>query len=253
MRTYTCLIIAATTAISMMSHSAFAQNRPSGSSLGGGAGAFGSSGFGAGGTGASAFGGTGASGFGAGGTGAGGLGTGTSGFGQPGMGQATAQPLNVFQPQQQGFVGRDSADVQQLMQAQAAQIQQAMQERSTAQMNRGRDINQETSPRPAIRVQLQVAFDYERPAVATVDRRIDSVFERVLNDSLASRGIDVPELVWNGRDVTLRGNVPDASSRRLIENMVKLQPGVGRVVNELTVESTVESSETESIPAGQPN
>lgn len=239
------LIAACAVALIVATNSADAQNRTSGSSFGGG-----TTGFGTGGTGTSGFG---TSGFGSSAFGTGGLGTGTTGFGQSGMGQSVlgqgVSQLDVFNPQDQGFIGRDSADVDQLMQAQAAQIQAAMAERISAEFNRGRDINEQTGPRPAIRVQLQVAFDYDRPAVSAVNQRLDTVFDRVLNKALVSRGIAVPQVEWDGREVTLRGDVPDNSSRRLIENIVKLQPGVDRVVNELRVES----SGVESIPIGRPN
>ena len=237
----------ATLGLVVAANCAIAQNRTSGSSFG-----TGTTGFGTGGTGTSGFG---TSGFGSSAFGTGGLGTGggTGGFGQGGTGQSGlgqgVSQFDVFNPQDQGFIGRDSADVDTLMQAQAAQIQAAMAERISAEFNRGRDVNEQSGQRPAIRVQLQVAFDYDRPAVTAVNQRLDAVFDRVLNRALVSRGIEVPQVEWDGREVTLRGDVPDDSSRRLIENLVKLQPGVDRVVNELRVEP----SEAETVPIGRPN
>ncbi len=223
----------------------YGQNRNTGSTASGTSGFGSTSGFG-GGTGG--FGGATGGGFG-GGTGAGGaFGGGAGGqgaFGQAGATQTGGAQLDVFNPQTQGFVGRDSADAQAVMQAQAAQQQQLNnQQRSSAQMNRGRDA-QQASPPPAIRVQLQIAFDYDRPAIATVDGRVASVLDKTLNQSLAKRGISVPEVVWSGRDVTLRGRVPTDDASRLVENMVRLQPGIDRVINELVV-----IADAEPLPRG---
>jgi osmotically-inducible protein OsmY len=79
-----------------------------------------------------------------------------------------------------------------------------------------------------------------------VNQKVDSVLQRTLSRSLAGRDLPTPELVWNGREVTLRGQVPDDNSRSLVENIVRLQPGVDQVVNELTV---LENAET--IPPGE--
>jgi osmotically-inducible protein OsmY len=53
------------------------------------------------------------------------------------------------------------------------------------------------------------------------------------SDALPSR--DKIEVRLDGRNVILRGTVGDDDERRLVEALVRLTPGVDRIVNELQV------------------
>ena len=91
---------------------------------------------------------------------------------------------------------------------------------------------QNQDPKRAIRPQLKVAFEeVQRPTAeirSTLQPRFDS-----LTQSPALRGVTY-ELDYEGV-VILRGSVDTPSQKRLAENVVKLEPGVKKVRNELTL------------------
>jgi osmotically-inducible protein OsmY len=79
--------------------------------------------------------------------------------------------------------------------------------------------------------QQKVAFEYrERPA-PEVSQRISTQLDKV-SQRLAIRGI---ALSVDEGTVTLRGSVKSEGDRRLAEQLVRLEPGVRQVVNELAV------------------
>ena len=53
---------------------------------------------------------------------------------------------------------------------------------------------------------------------------------------------DSVHVLMDGQAVVLRGQVADDDERRLVENMVKLTPGVNQVRNELTMTPTTTAS-----------
>lgn len=107
---------------------------------------------------------------------------------------------------------------------------------------RGNDRNQQFgsqnqstqfNQQPQIVVRSEIAFPYaEQPPVA-VATRLEGQLQRI-----AARRPEFGNLAFqlqpNG-DVTLRGTVPDESSRRLAAALVRLEPGVRSVKNELAV------------------
>jgi hypothetical protein len=79
--------------------------------------------------------------------------------------------------------------------------------------------------------QQKVAFDYTPPAGGVVSQRISTQFDKV-RTRLPVRNTEI--FVEEGT-VTLRGVVAKESDRKLAEQLVRLEPGVRQVVNELTV------------------
>lgn len=107
---------------------------------------------------------------------------------------------------------------------------------------RGNDRNQQFgsqnqtgqfNQQPQIVVRSEIAFPYPEQAPAAVAGRLEGQLQRI-----ASRRPEFGNLAFrlqpNG-DVTLRGTVPDESSRRLAAALVRLEPGVRSVNNELSV------------------
>ena len=198
--------------------------------------------------------GTGASGNSAGASGTGGMfgsgqGASSSGLGQTGQAgnaqnrQINAQSQlglnqNAFLGQgnnQQNFVGRNPRN-----QTQGNQQNRQNNNNRGGQGNFGQnDPNnqngqgqQNQDPKRAIRPQFKVAFDeLPRPTTeirSTLQPRFDS-----LSQTPALSGVAY-ELDAEGV-VVLRGTVDTPSQRRLAENVVKLEPGVKKVRNELTL------------------
>lgn len=154
----------------------------------------------------------------------------TYGLAQPTQGNAQ----NAFiggRGQQQQFIGGNQRTGQQQNNRQ--------QQQNNRQNNNGQNDNnqngqgqQNQDPKRAIRPQFRVAFDeLPRPTTeirSTLQPRFDS-----LSQSPALRGVAY-ELDAEGV-VVLRGIVDTPSQRRLAENVVKLEPGVKKVRNELTL------------------
>ncbi len=154
----------------------------------------------------------------------------TYGLAQPTQGNAQ----NAFiggRGQQQQFIGGNQRTGQQQNNRQ--------QQQNNRQSNNGQNDNnqngqgqQNQDPKRAIRPQFRVAFDeLPRPTTeirSTLQPRFDS-----LSQSPALRGVAY-ELDAEGV-VVLRGIVDTPSQRRLAENVVKLEPGVKKVRNELTL------------------
>lgn len=162
----------------------------------------------------------------------------TAGTGAADLGQALLNQsnLNSFiggRNQQQGFIGGNQRTGQQQNNRQ--------QQQNNRQNNFGQnDFNnsngqgqQQQDPKRAIRPQLRVAFD-EMPKEtnteirSTLQPRFDS-----LSQTPSLRGVAY-ELDAEGV-VVLKGTVDTPSHKRLAENVVKLEPGVKKVRNELTL------------------
>lgn len=79
--------------------------------------------------------------------------------------------------------------------------------------------------------QQKVAFDYRDRPAPEVSQRLSTQLEKA-NQRLAIRGVALS--VEEGT-VTLRGTVKSEGDRRLAEQLVRLEPGVRSVVNELEV------------------
>jgi hypothetical protein len=211
-----------------------------GSGMGGGFGSsgFGSSGFGSSGFGSSGFGsgfGSGSgggmgSGFGSGGFG--GSGFGGSGVGGSGFGGGLGSGGYGGSGGNQGFVGRDAADMQALSQMGQAGTQ--FFNNMNRRMNRGdRDRNSPTNvntTQPML-VNLQVAFVAPRPTPEVLTNTIQTRMASVLSQ----RGMVGPQVTMDGDIAVITGVAADESQRLMFEKLVSLEAGVRGVRNEMTV------------------
>jgi hypothetical protein len=257
--------IAIAACLAICDSSAWAQ---SGGGRGGGGSSFGSSGFGSGagsglggsggfgsgtngfsGFGGSAFGNSSSFGgsfgnaFGSNGFGSGGGGLGGGLGGQQGIGGQ--QGMNGAQGGQ-NFIGRSGSDMQSMMKAMGEGSNQFFKQlnRTLGQGNRGKQGNQQNeNAELPVRVRLNVAFDGPTPAptdlAATVHGHVDKI--------LASRKIAAPNIEVDGGTVVLSGTAASDNQRLVIEKLVSLEPGVGQVLNQMTV-----SGSSPAEPAPQP-
>lgn len=170
---------------------------------------------------------------------------GTGGAGGNALGaMSSGQPL-IAQPQATGFVG--SAAPGQMVGVQTGT--QTGARGAATQGGRGRfqtgggqtDPNQQfgavagqgLTDSQQVRVRPRIAFDVPaRPTIA-VAGRVESQLTALSTRQPELRGVAVG-LDLDGV-VTLRGNVPNESARRVAAALVRLEPGVRSVRNELTV------------------
>ena len=213
--------------------------------LGSGFGGFGS-GFGGGGFGgSSAFGGGlgssfgsssfGNSGFGATQFGRGGFGN--SGFGNTAFGGMGTGGTYGGQMGGQSFVGRDSGDMSNVMNQMGRAGTQFFNNMNRNMGNRGnRNRTPQPAPvdesdRPPIRIRLEVGFAAPRPAPSVVAANVRA--------RLASLAVDhslgKPQVTMEGGTVVLRGTAETESQRRVLANLVAMEPGVTAVRNEIIV------------------
>jgi hypothetical protein len=210
---------------------------------GGGGGGFGGGGYGGGGYGG---GGLGGGGFGGGGFGGGGFGGGGFGgggqMGPGGFGGPVSQGLTqgVGQRFQEGdFVGRDAVDVQQSFQSlngQQAQLGFAgamIESFNEMRESRRRWRDRQNAP-PPIHVQLRPAFAVPTgpPGAAAVETQTR------ISEALTLGGYTTAAVEVSGRVAVLRGEVASEYDRALAETLVRLEPGVSRVENLLTIPSS---------------
>lgn len=215
------------------------------SSFGTGGSGFGT-GFGSISAGGSSFG----SGFGAGGFGGGlGNGFGTSGLGGSGFGgsqfgsgfggQGFGQGAFGFGQGTQTFVGRDSGDMQSLFNNLGRNSNQFFQQLNRTldrggRRNRQADQRQQDN-RPPVRIKLRIAPE-DQPVRTVAVGEIQSRLERLV----AGRGFGSPEVFVDGGVVTLRGTAASESRRRVMEELVALEPGVREVRNRMTIAPTAD-------------
>jgi osmotically-inducible protein OsmY len=154
--------------------------------------------------------------------------------------------LQGGQNQQNGMVG--ARNTQQFLGANQRNAQQGLQQQQNQfgnRNNRGRqnqndpnDPNgmnqqgQDQDSRRSIRPQQKVAFEVPESSREDLHTTLNTRFERVTRQP-ALRGVSV-ELDAEGV-VVLRGEVATPAQRQLAANMVRLEPGVRKVRNELTL------------------
>lgn len=145
------------------------------------------------------------------------------------------------QGQQNGMVG--TRNTQQFLGANQAGLQNQQNQNQNRNRNtRGRqnqnidqnDMNQQSQDdsRRSIRPQQKVSFDVPKIPYEELNTTLNSRFERVTRQP-ALRGVTV-DLDADGV-VVLRGEVATPSQKQLAANMVRLEPGVKKVRNELTI------------------
>lgn len=243
------LVLCAST-VQAQSNSLFGNSSPIGqsglgtsSSLGGASGGMSRSGTGLGGGGAgSAIG--------------GGLGTplnigGNSQFGAGGMGLSTSGVVGM---QNNGFVGNTRANAttgQAGRGAQAGLTGRAGQGGSVTQGSNpfadllraaGGQQGQQTPPAGKLRPQLRVGFNYAPRPSATVDKSLNQIFRRP-EPQVYDRIARIPSFKTvtvvppvNGI-VILRGSVASEDDSKLAAQIVRMEPGVRQVQNEIKVQS----------------
>lgn len=210
---------------------------------------FGSSGFGStnsGGFGSTGFGSTGSSGFGSSGLG------GQTGFGQQqGMGGQTGfGNQNQMGGNANGFLGRNMNQNQLLGRNTGNQGMGGNSDigrgggGNRGGGNRGANglnaLNQlnggggggNANQAPLVRPRQRVAFDYPTPVAGTIQTTLEARLTKV---SLKSPGLKSVMLAIEDKgEVVLRGQVNSAAEAKLAENLLRLEPGVRTVRNELT-------------------
>ncbi len=161
--------------------------------------------------------------------------TGTTGL--TGMTGATGQRTGLVGQSNTRFIGQTPTT----QPASSTQTQRG-QNRNTGNrnaqgQNQGQN-NQQTQR--TVRPQLVVAFSAPRPSADTLNARIMSRLTKVRKQ----KGYEDVTVEVDGRTVTLRGEVDSADAKRLASMLVKLEPGVRTVQNEITVRDT-------PVPAGE--
>ena len=162
----------------------------------------------------------------------------TAGTGQAALGQSLftqGNNQNGFiggRNQQQGFVGGNQRTGQQQNNRQQQQNnrQGGFGQNDPNNMNGQGQQNQDQ--RRAIRPSFKVAFDQPLKPAADIRSTLQPRFDS-LSQTPSLRGVAY-ELDAEGV-VVLRGTVETPAQKRLAENVVKLEPGVKKVRNELTL------------------
>jgi hypothetical protein len=178
----------------------------------------------------------------AGGMGAGGLGGEVAAEGsvnQGPMSAGLAQGVND-RFQEGGFVGRDANDVRMGFESQSGRRGQGgMMDMMIENLNEMRDSRrrwrEQNSAPPPIRVRLQPAFDLPMVPAAQANAVTEARVTRVIARS--GIGIGSTQIQVAGGTATLRGVVPTARDRALVERIASLEPGVSRVENLVTIQA----------------
>ncbi len=163
----------------------------------------------------------------------------TAGNGQSALGQSLFTQGN----NQNGFIGGRNQQQQFIGGNQRTGANQNNRQQANQSGNRsqqGRDDfnggNQQSqagaNQRRAIRPQQKVAFDVPRRSETEIRSTLQTRFDG-LSEQPALRGVTI-HLDTDGV-ATLSGSVETASAKQLAANFVRLEPGVRKVVNELTV------------------
>ncbi len=198
-------------------------------------------------------------------TGTGGVGVGTGGArsSQQGVGVgalSTSGAVEVNLPQTGGFVGADIEDVRGAMEVTGAQRgmgtpqqggfgQRGVTSRSpgfrTNLSGRGGQFSgfgsRSGRASSQIRTSLRVGFSFPRPNAPRASEDLGSkLAARVQNSSWIQNRAPVSVVVQNGI-ATLKGEVATEYDRLVAERLARLEPGIGRVDNQLTLAKAVES------------
>lgn len=90
-------------------------------------------------------------------------------------------------------------------------------------------------PTRAMAVQTRLSFDFPQPAVTEVQRSLTKTLASIPEIARVSEKVKIT--VNEGGEVVLSGVLPDLDEGRLLEAMIRLEPGVRSVRNELTAAS----------------
>jgi len=86
------------------------------------------------------------------------------------------------------------------------------------------------------RPQQKIAFAYVAPPTSAIGSVVTTRLDKIMSRTRQLRGLNL-QINETGQ-VTLQGRVESAAARRLAENLVRLEPGVRSIRNELTVRAT---------------
>jgi hypothetical protein len=141
--------------------------------------------------------------------------------------------------QQGGFVGRDAQDVRAGFQSQSGgrggmggMLDNMIENLNEMRDSRRRWREQNAAP-PAIRVQLQPAFD----APAPLPLQANIPMQRRLSKEMTAVGISSPSMEMKGRTAVIRGVVATPRDRELIARLALLEPGVSEVENLVEIQA----------------
>lgn len=168
-----------------------------------------------------------------GGFGSGGMGGGAFG----GMGQGGT---NQLAPGQNGFLGSNSDQVQDLFRnRRGAQGRTTMFDFMIENLNEMRDRGGRgggDNRTPPVRVKLRPAFETPLGTIQQVNSEVQTRLSSSLNDL----GVTDSRIAMEGRTLTLEGTVASDHQKALVEKMISLEPGVSTIDNRLTVDPSLE-------------
>jgi osmotically-inducible protein OsmY len=150
------------------------------------------------------------------------------------------------------FVGADMAEVQQFLgavQAGAGGNRNALQGLIGAAQNRGNTANQQSNVGvgrrdPDVRTSLRVAFDYTQATPEAISRALAARLEK----SQRIQTLSAVQVHLDRGTATLRGVVATEHDRALAERLTRLEAGIFRVKNELTVAPPAEAKSSQPRP-----
>lgn len=163
--------------------------------------------------------------------------SGQGGVGQGPMAAGLAQSAGE-RFQEGGFVGRDANDVRNGFQSQNARrgtggMLDTMIENLNEMRDSRRRWREQNAAPPAIRVQLQPAF--EAPTPLPIQANVP--MQRRLSKEMAAVGIASPSIEMQGRTAVVRGVVATERDRELIARLALLEPGVSEVENLVEIQA----------------
>jgi len=82
---------------------------------------------------------------------------------------------------------------------------------------------------------LRVGFSAPQPAAQTVSQELTALVSRVISQRSANGTPPNIQVAVEGRTAILKGTVPSANDRLVLERLLLLEPGIDKVQNELVV------------------
>lgn len=104
--------------------------------------------------------------------------------------------------------------------------------------NRNRVTGRNTRTK-RVRPRHRVAFSFNTPSMASAKASLDVRFSLLLDRRPEFRGVKI--VAGKAGELTLSGRVPDATARRMAVALVRMEPGVRKVTNQLSVATAEES------------
>ena len=138
---------------------------------------------------------------------------------------------------EQGFVGRDAEDVRNTFrnlnprQSRRAMFDLMIENLNDMRESRRRRQNRQAPPLP-VRLPYRAAFDFPEMAPTAVADRLQTRFQKGIQEGAIG---PMPQIELVGRKATIRGVARSEHQRRLIGQLVALEPGVSQVENLMEV------------------